>query len=122
MDKLENLCREMKNSIAASGERLSAAAEEGKEFSFFEEVKPAFEEASELAECWKQEAEKWILEARPKHLHPVQLDSTAENFEQAVLQSFYKSTKRKRHRNMCESVSYIIDLILDGKSSGIPHE
>ncbi|MFY4776022.1 DUF1798 family protein [Metabacillus sp. RGM 3146] len=111
-ENLLNLCLQMKKINKKSQERLQTVLIGETAPSFFEEVKPAFEEASDLANAWSLEAEKWINAEKPKNLHKIQLDSTVENFEQIVLQSFYKDTKQKRHKNMRESVDYILDLII----------
>ncbi|WP_180850370.1 MULTISPECIES: DUF1798 family protein [Bacillaceae] len=93
--------------------RFENDAKKKEEVDFFNEVKPAFEEAMKTMNEWKEDVLKWRIDARPKYLFPVQIDSTVENFEQLVLQSFYKDSKPIRFKNMKQSVDYVIEQVID---------
>ncbi|MEK3808333.1 DUF1798 family protein [Bacillus sp. FSL H8-0547] len=80
---------------------------------FFHEVKPAFEDAMKVMSEWKRDVLAWRDEAKPKYLFPAQIDSAEENFEQLVLQSFYKDSKAIRFKNMKQSIDYTIESVMD---------
>ncbi|MFC0271646.1 DUF1798 family protein [Metabacillus herbersteinensis] len=82
--------------------------------SFFDEVKPTFELIMDLASEWKVQADRWIRENKPKYIHPSQIDATIKNFEQVVLQSYYKNTNVQRFKNMHHSNQYVIESIVSG--------
>jgi hypothetical protein len=79
---------------------------------FYNEVKPAFEMVMNQATKWKPLAEAWVKEHKPKYIHLSQIESTIDNIEQIVLQSFYKDVNNQRFHNLHNSVEYIIDSIL----------
>ncbi|MEC2075875.1 DUF1798 family protein [Metabacillus fastidiosus] len=79
---------------------------------FFEQVKPEFEAITEVARKWKEEAINWVKEKKPKYIHELQIDSTIQNIEQIILQSFYKDTNKQRFTNLHHSVQYVLDSII----------
>ncbi|WP_226666821.1 DUF1798 family protein [Metabacillus litoralis] len=80
---------------------------------FFREVKPAFDLASEKIKDWKPEADQWVKINKPKYIHSAQIDSTIDNIEQVVLQSFYKDINKQRFNNLHNSVEYVLKSILN---------
>ncbi|MGG4491915.1 DUF1798 family protein [Metabacillus idriensis] len=92
--------------------RFENDAKKKDEVDFFNEVKPAFEEAMAIMNDWKEDVLTWRITARPKYLFPAQIDSTVENFEQLVLQSFYKESKPIRFKNMKQSIDYVIEQVI----------
>lgn len=79
---------------------------------FYNEVRPAFELVMNQANKWKPLAEAWVKNRKPKYIHLSQIESTIENIEQIVLQSFYKDINKQRFHNLHHSVEYIIKSIL----------
>ena len=79
---------------------------------FYNEVRPMYESVMNLAKNWKPLAEAWLVENKPKYIHKAQIESTIENIEQVVLQSFYKDINNQRFHNLHHSVEYIITSIL----------
>lgn len=80
--------------------------------SFFEEVKPTFELIMDLASEWRVQVERWILENKPRYINSSQIVATIQNFEQVVLQSYYKNTNVQRFKNMHHSNQYVIESIV----------
>ncbi|MGM0873950.1 MAG: DUF1798 family protein [Bacillota bacterium] len=79
---------------------------------FFNEVKPTFELVMNHVKAWKPLAEEWIKEQKPKYIHLSQIESTIDNIEQVIMQSFYKDVNNQRFHNLHHSVEYIINSIL----------
>ncbi|MCM3652076.1 DUF1798 family protein [Metabacillus litoralis] len=79
---------------------------------FYDEVKPTFEKIMNQANAWKPLAEAWVKEQKPKYVHLSQIESTLDNIEQVVLQSFYKDVNKQRFHNLHHSVEYIVNSIL----------
>jgi Mg2+ and Co2+ transporter CorA len=79
---------------------------------FYKEVRPKFELVMNHANIWKPLAEAWVKEQQPKYIHLSQIESTIDNIEQIVLQSFYKDVNKQRFHNLHHSVEYIIKSIV----------
>ena len=99
-----NKCKERFESVSTKPEKTEAL--------FYDEVKPTFEKVMNQAIVWKPLAEAWVKEQRPKYVHLPQIESTLENIEQVVLQSFYKDVNKQRFHNLHHSVEYIVNSIL----------
>ncbi len=81
---------------------------------FFEHVKPNFELIMGKTNGWEPLALEWVKEEKPKYIHHSQIESTMENIEQVVLQSFYKDINKQRFHNLHNSVEYLLNCIIDG--------
>lgn len=79
---------------------------------FYNEVKPTFELVMNHANAWKPLAQAWVKKQKPKYIHLSQIESTIDNIEQVVLQSFYKDVNNQRFHNLHHSVEYIVNSIL----------
>ncbi|TXC93247.1 DUF1798 family protein [Metabacillus litoralis] len=79
---------------------------------FYQDVKPMFELALDKVQMWKPLAEEWVKMNKPKYIHSAQIDSTIDNIEQIVLQSFYKDINKQRFHNLYNSVEYVLSSIL----------
>jgi hypothetical protein len=79
---------------------------------FYNKVQPTFELVMNHANTWKPLAEAWVKDNKPKYIHLSQIESTIENIEQVVLQSFYKDVNNQRFHNLHYSVEYIVNSIL----------
>ncbi|WP_307335463.1 DUF1798 family protein [Metabacillus malikii] len=94
-------------------EQLETKPEKSETY-FYHNVKPAFEHIMEIVSLWEPMARKWVLVNKPKNIHTSQIDSTVENIEHIVLQSFYKDTNKQRFQNMYHSVEFVITAIFTG--------
>ncbi len=92
--------------------------EEGYEPDFFGEVKPYVDEFYPKKDEWQELCKQWIKEEKPKYIAPNQIDSTEENLNNVVLQSFYKDTKVKRFKQMYQANKYVLESILTYKEKG----
>ena len=103
--------------------RHTLMREEDREPDFYEEVKPYADEVHLLIAEWKSQAERWIREERPRHIHLPQIENAADMMTQFVVQSFYKATGKKRFYQSIQSVQYTLKIILEalkeGQSDGI---
>lgn len=80
---------------------------------FYQDVKPTFELILNKVEIWKPLAEDWVKVNKPKYIHSAQIESTIDNIEQIVLQSFYKDINKQRFHNLYNSVEYVMSSILN---------
>lgn len=83
---------------------------------FFGKVKPFADRVAVLREQWLPEATAFVQKERPLHLHPSQLQQTAENLEIVAIKSFYKETSLKRQMETFKSVEYVLNQLLDAIS------
>ncbi|SFL71775.1 YppE family protein [Salibacterium qingdaonense] len=75
---------------------------------FYEEVKPFADRMKETADAWKPLAEQWIIEEKPTYFYLKQIDDTHENMCISSIRSFQSDTKKKRFREMIQSIDYIL--------------
>ncbi|SFE34763.1 YppE family protein [Alteribacillus iranensis] len=75
---------------------------------FFAEVKPFADKVKESADEWKPLAEQWIVEEKPDYFYIKQIDDTHENLLISSVLAFQSDTKKKRFREMIQSIEYIM--------------
>ena len=84
---------------------------------FFGKVKPFADRVAAVREQWLPAATAFVQKERPLHLHPSQLQQTAENLEIVAIKSFYKQTSLKRQMETFKSVEYVLNQLLDAIST-----
>lgn len=80
---------------------------------FFEEVKPYADKYHALLDEWAEESYAWIKIAKPKYVHPVQVETLTDGMKQFIVQSFYKKTGLKRFVLSIRSAEYTLKTFLD---------
>ncbi|MDQ0225148.1 hypothetical protein CHH83_20035 [Bacillus sp. 7586-K] len=111
---LEMISKNLLHAIDECKERFELIKQkpEKTEELFYNKVKPTFETVSDLTAKWKPLADDWIVKTNPKYIHLTQIESTVENIEQIILQSFYKDINNQRFYNLYNSVEYILKTML----------
>lgn len=79
---------------------------------FYGEVKPFCDEGSKLLTEWRPFVLQWLAAEKPLYIHPSQIESTIENLETVMVQSFYKEAKSRRFFEQAKSVEYVLESIL----------
>lgn len=79
------------------------------EVEFAQEVKPFADEVKNTADMWKTYATDWVKEHQPKYVHPSTINSAYENLMTTSVETFYKSAKAKRYKDMIQSISYTLN-------------
>ncbi|WP_240375544.1 YppE family protein [Bacillus piscicola] len=86
--------------------RLSENEEDAPDF--YEEVKPFADKVKDTADEWKPLAEEWVVEEKPQYFYLKQIDDTHENLLISSILAFQPDTKKKRFREMIQSIDYIM--------------
>jgi hypothetical protein len=101
-------------SVCAECQKRHALMRElDREPDFFEEVKPYADKYHTLLDEWTEEVFEFIKTAKPKYVHPIQIDSLNDSMKQFIVQSFYKKTGKKRFILSINSAEYTLKTILD---------
>ena len=79
---------------------------------FFSVVKPHADHWHAFLINWRELANIWIIENRPKHMRIQQIDAAIEAFNQYVVQSFYKETGKKRFAQSIQSTCYTLQTFI----------
>ena len=98
-------------------ERHAQMRELDREPDFFIEVKPYADQYHTLLDEWTAEVSEWIKVAKPKYVHPIQIESLNDSMKQFIVQSFYKKTGKKRFVLSINSAEYTLKTILDALTS-----
>ena len=80
---------------------------------FFIEVKPYADKYHALLDEWTEEAYAFVKTAKPKYIHPVQIDSLNDSMKQFIVQSFYQKTGKKRFVLSINSAEYTLKTFID---------
>lgn len=91
---------------------LNIARQDGHEPDFFGTVKPFADKVKDICEKWMPLATEFVQEARPLHIHPIQLQQTEENLEVVAIKSFYGKSSLKIQMETFKSVQYTLEQIL----------
>ncbi len=94
-------------------ERHVQMRELDREPDFFIEVKPYADQYHTLLDEWTVEVSEFIKTAKPKYVHPVQIDSLNDSMKQFIVQSFYQKTGKKRFVLSINSAEYTFKTILN---------
>lgn len=78
---------------------------------FFQFVKETTAPMYKLIDEW-EEAALEAVKARQVDIHPQQVQSTRENMELLLMNSFYVDVKRKRYMELNQSIHYVFDQLL----------
>lgn len=84
-----------------------------RETDFYTEVKPFVEKLDAAAEKWKETAELWISEEKPKYIHSVQIQQTYDNLQRSAVECFMPQTKEKRFNETHQAIEYVLNSILE---------
>lgn len=105
-EKLLSVCKEC-------FERLAYMRELDREPDFFIEVKPYADKYHTLLDEWTEEVSQFIKTAKPKYVHPIQIETLNDSMKQFIVQSFYQKTGKKRFVLSINSAEYTLKTILD---------
>jgi hypothetical protein len=83
--------------------------QEGVRGDFHSEVKPFADGVKATAMLWKEAATAWVIENKPKNLHPLQIQTAADYLEVISVQAFFPETSKKRFMDQIQSVEYILN-------------
>ncbi|WP_088007607.1 YppE family protein [Indiicoccus explosivorum] len=95
-----------------SRERFFSKREQDAEADFFNEVKPYADEWHLIIQEWKTEADRFIRQNRPKHIHFIQIENAADGMTQFIVQSFYKETGKKRFIQTIQAAEYTLQTLI----------
>jgi hypothetical protein len=87
--------------------------EEQSDTYFYEKVKPYVDLFDEGVQSWSNLCREWVERAKPKYLHPQQIETAADNLQQVVVQSFYVSSRNVRVKKMIHSNKYTLQSIME---------
>ncbi|MGE6488798.1 DUF1798 family protein [Paenisporosarcina sp. NPDC076898] len=79
---------------------------------FFSQVKPHADHWHSFLIEWRENANFWIIQHRPKYMRIQQIDAAIEAFNQYVVQSFYKETGKKRFAQSIQSTCYTLQTFI----------
>ncbi|KXH81986.1 YppE family protein [Sporosarcina sp. HYO08] len=111
-----NLIEKTTKLLSVCGECLERHAhwrELDRDPDFFIDVKPYADEYHALLDEWTTEIYEFIKMAKPKYVHPVQIESLNDSMKQFIVQSFYKKTGKSRFVHSIQSAEYTLKTILD---------
>ncbi len=94
-------------------ERHAQMRELDREPDFFIEVKPYADRYHTMLDEWTEEVSEFIKTAKPKYVHPIQIESLNDSMKQFIVQSFYQKTGKKRFVLSINSAEYTLKTILD---------
>lgn len=110
---LEEKCRILLSVCGECLERHTMMRKQDREPDFFEEVKPYADKYHTLLDEWAAESYEWIKTAKPKYVHPAQIETLTDGMKQFIVQSFYKKTGLKRFVLSIRSAEYTLKTYLD---------
>lgn len=110
---LEEKCKILLSVCQECLERHTEMRELDRDPDFFEEVKPYADKYHSMLDEWAEESYAWIKMAKPKYVHPSQIDTLMEGMKQFIVQSFYKKTGLKRFVLSIRSAEYTLKTFLD---------
>lgn len=110
---LEEKCRELLMVCKECLDRHTQMRELDRDPDFFIEVKPYADKYHALLDEWAEESYAWVKVAKPKYVHPVQIDALLDSMKQFIVQSFYKKTGLKRFVLSIRSAEYTLKTFLD---------
>lgn len=94
-------------------ERHTQMRELDREPDFFIEVKPYADRYHTMLDEWTEEVSEFIKTAKPKYVHPIQIESLNDSMKQFIVQSFYQKTGKKRFVLSINSAEYTLKTILE---------
>ncbi|MCZ2258372.1 YppE family protein [Sporosarcina sp. G11-34] len=110
---LEEKCRELLTVCKECLDRHTEMRELDRDPDFFIEVKPYADKYHQLLDEWAEESYAWVKVAKPKYVHPVQIDALTDAMKQFIVQSFYKKTGLKRFVLSIRSAEYTLKTFLN---------
>ena len=110
---LEEKCKILFSVCGECLERHTEMRELDREPDFFKEVKPYADKYHSMLDEWAEESYAWIKVAKPKYVHPSQIDTLTDGMKQFIVQSFYKKTGLKRFVLSIRSAEYTLKTFLD---------
>ncbi|MGE6629572.1 DUF1798 family protein [Bacillus sp. NPDC077027] len=82
-------------------------------FDFYTDIQPAVERLETHMTDWLQTASLFVKDRKPKYLHQEQLKAVEENLKEVVLQSYFGKLQPTRVKNLVESVTYTLNLLIE---------
>jgi hypothetical protein len=110
---LEEKCKTLLSVCQECLERHTEMRRLDRDPDFFEEVKPYADKYHSMLDEWAEESYAWIKVARPKYVHPSQIDTLTDGMKQFIVQSFYQKTGLKRFVLTIRSAEYTLKTFLD---------
>ncbi|MBA9027769.1 MULTISPECIES: YppE family protein [Bacillaceae] len=109
---METLTVQLLQFTEKADEVYEAVREEGKDRDFYLEVKPFVEEVDAVLQLWTPNMRDWMKEEDFTHLFPQQIEQTANNLADVVVQAFFHKTSYKRFKSHIQSVRFILQNVL----------
>ncbi|WP_160112362.1 DUF1798 family protein [Salicibibacter kimchii] len=113
----------MEKEIIALSRRLSKdmeeanlyrkAVDEGRSFSFQEEIVPFVDDVQARAEEWRASVQTLLTTRTIGVLHPDQVEHTYENMYVMATESFQPHVQEKRYQERLQAVAYILNIVLE---------
>ena len=110
---LKEKCEILLSVCTECRQRHTDIREQNREPDFFNEVKPYADKYHALLDEWAEESYEWVKSAKPKYVHPVQIESLTDQMKQFIVQSFYKKTGLKRFVQSIQSAEYTLKTFID---------
>ncbi|MDM5298492.1 YppE family protein [Bacillus pumilus] len=89
------------------------AEEEYPTYDFYKDIQPTVVEYDKQMEQWLTASIAFIHQVKPKYLHQEQLEAVQENGKEIVLQSYFGKLHATRVKNLVESVTYTLNLLIE---------
>ncbi|MBM7699064.1 YppE family protein [Kurthia huakuii] len=109
---LQQLTTQIYEECELSWMRFMQFRDDAYEPDFFNEVKPYADRIHNMLLDWQQQAEQFIVLARPKYVHAIQIANAVEQIDQFVVQSFYIKTSKKRLYQSIQAAKYTCETLL----------
>ncbi|MDE5411872.1 YppE family protein [Alkalihalobacterium chitinilyticum] len=113
LNKLIELTKQLREFNDASRKQYTTyTIKEGFTADFYTDVKPFADRVFMTANPWKELAEQWVKEYRPKYVYTMQLSNAYDQLLETSVAAFQKDTKSKRFIDTIKSIDYLLDTVL----------
>ncbi|WP_338470054.1 DUF1798 family protein [Niallia sp. XMNu-256] len=92
-------------------QRFQQAKEDGQSGDFYQEVMPFSDKVQDLVDQWWVEVDLWTKQHNQVNIK--QLINTKDQLEKIAIQAFYPQTSRKNFLDMMNSITFVLNTILD---------
>ncbi|ADH99594.1 YppE family protein [Salisediminibacterium selenitireducens] len=110
-DKLIQQTKELRALNQEAESHFYHFAEEGREASFFDEVKPFADRVSHALSEWQSDLNEWMKTYNPSYLHWSQVEQMIEHFEVVSVKAFSEDTRKKQFIEQIKSIEYTLSVI-----------
>ncbi|QQK76058.1 DUF1798 family protein [Salicibibacter cibarius] len=89
------------------------AVDEGRSFSFQEEIVPFVDDLQTRAEEWRAGVQTLLSKRTIGVLHPDQVEHTYENMYVLATESFQPHIQKQRYQERQQAIAYILNIVLE---------